>query len=299
MSRPLDRARPLWEMYLVEGLSGDRFAVLSKTHHAVVDGVSAVDIGAVILDDTPEPRDTLPDEWQPAPEPGWHALVAGALADGTPAAIARRQLPSRHRRRRAHREPGVRRPQRSDRGRDANHGPAGAEPAAQRPDQRTTPVRDGGHRSRHLPAHPSSARRHGQRRRAGHRRWCVADLAVDPRGASSRFDVDPGPGAGECAPPGREGQPGEPDLVIPRRPARRRTQPGGRLQRISHAMRAHKDSGQAVAAEALVGLAGFAPPTLHALGARVASSMSRRVFNLIVTNVPGRRFLSTRAEPAC
>ena len=60
-----------------------------------------------------------------------------------------------------------------------------------------------------------------------------------------------------------------------------------RLQRISYAMQAHKDSGQAVAAEALVGLAGFAPPTLHALGARVASSMSRRVFNLIVTNVPG------------
>jgi WS/DGAT/MGAT family acyltransferase len=60
-----------------------------------------------------------------------------------------------------------------------------------------------------------------------------------------------------------------------------------RLQRVSYAMQAHKDSGQAVAAETLVGLAGFAPPTLHALGARVASGMSRRIFNLVVTNVPG------------
>jgi len=44
-SRPLDRSRPLWEMYLVEGLSDGRFAVISKTHHAMVDGVAAVDIG--------------------------------------------------------------------------------------------------------------------------------------------------------------------------------------------------------------------------------------------------------------
>jgi hypothetical protein len=52
-------------------------------------------------------------------------------------------------------------------------------------------------------------------------------------------------------------------------------------------MRAHQDTGRAVGAEALVGLAGFAPPTLHSLGARVASAMSRRMFNLVVTNVPG------------
>jgi len=56
MSRPLDRNRPLWEMYLVEGLSGGRFAILSKTHHAMVDGAGALDIGQVILDLTPEPR---------------------------------------------------------------------------------------------------------------------------------------------------------------------------------------------------------------------------------------------------
>jgi WS/DGAT/MGAT family acyltransferase len=60
-----------------------------------------------------------------------------------------------------------------------------------------------------------------------------------------------------------------------------------RLQRISYAMRAHADTGRAVSASALVELAGFAPATLHAMGARVASGLSRRLFNLIVTNVPG------------
>ena len=55
-SRPLDRARPLWEMYLVEGLADDRFAIITKTHHAMVDGIGAVDIGQVILDASPGRR---------------------------------------------------------------------------------------------------------------------------------------------------------------------------------------------------------------------------------------------------
>jgi hypothetical protein len=52
-------------------------------------------------------------------------------------------------------------------------------------------------------------------------------------------------------------------------------------------MRAHVDSRQSVAADALVRLGGFAPPTLHALGARAASTFSQRIFNILVTNVPG------------
>jgi hypothetical protein len=55
-------------------------------------------------------------------------------------------------------------------------------------------------------------------------------------------------------------------------------------------MRGHKESGSAVAADALVQLSGFAPPTIHALGARTASVMTRRLFNLVVTNVPGPQF---------
>ena len=54
MSTPLDLERPLWQLYLVEGLEGGRHAYISKTHHALVDGVSAVDVGTIMLDPNPE-----------------------------------------------------------------------------------------------------------------------------------------------------------------------------------------------------------------------------------------------------
>ena len=61
-----------------------------------------------------------------------------------------------------------------------------------------------------------------------------------------------------------------------------------------------KASGQALGAQAIVGITGFAPPTLHAIGARAASGLTRRVWNLVVTNVPGPQFpLCTRAVRGC
>ncbi|MFL6168693.1 MAG: wax ester/triacylglycerol synthase domain-containing protein, partial [Ornithinibacter sp.] len=51
--RPLDRSRPMWEVYLVEGLAENRFAIITKTHHSLVDGISAVDIGNVLVDGNP------------------------------------------------------------------------------------------------------------------------------------------------------------------------------------------------------------------------------------------------------
>jgi diacylglycerol O-acyltransferase len=60
-----------------------------------------------------------------------------------------------------------------------------------------------------------------------------------------------------------------------------------RLHQIAFAMRQQMEGGLAVGADALAGLAGFASPTLHSLGARLGSAMSRRLFNLIITNVPG------------
>ncbi len=81
-SQPLDRAKPLWEMWLVEGLTDDRFALLSKSHHAMIDGVSGVDLAQVIFDLGPVPTEVPhPDEaWQPTPEPTPAELVtSGAL----------------------------------------------------------------------------------------------------------------------------------------------------------------------------------------------------------------------------
>lgn len=68
MSRRLDRSRPLWEMTVVDGFAPERVALVPKMHHALVDGVAAVDVGTVVLDPTPEPMDLSPDEpWQPKP----------------------------------------------------------------------------------------------------------------------------------------------------------------------------------------------------------------------------------------
>src|SRR5947208_14815035 len=80
-SQPLDRAKPLWENWLVEGLEDDRFALISKTHHSLVDGISGVDLATVLLDLQPSP--TRPSEqlepWQPKPEPSSAELaLAGA-----------------------------------------------------------------------------------------------------------------------------------------------------------------------------------------------------------------------------
>src|SRR5689334_19303014 len=86
-SQPLDRDKPLWEMWLVEGLEpgpdGPRFAILSKTHHALVDGISGVDIVSVLFDaaaEAPVPADGLP-RWTPRPEPSKAQLLAEALLE--------------------------------------------------------------------------------------------------------------------------------------------------------------------------------------------------------------------------
>jgi diacylglycerol O-acyltransferase len=79
--RPLDRSRPLWEMYLIQGLDGGRCALYAKVHHSLIDGVSAAGIVAALLDLEPEPREVeVDDEWHPERPPGPWGMLAGAAA---------------------------------------------------------------------------------------------------------------------------------------------------------------------------------------------------------------------------
>ena len=85
LARRLDRSRPLWEMYLVEGLEGGRFALVAKSHLCLVDGIDTVDIGQVLLDAEPEPTASTggrsESTWRPLAEPSAVELVAGALLE--------------------------------------------------------------------------------------------------------------------------------------------------------------------------------------------------------------------------
>jgi diacylglycerol O-acyltransferase / wax synthase len=80
-SQQLDRSKPLWELWLIEGLKGDRFAIVGKTHHCLVDGISGIDITTVLFDAEPEPSSTLEpqEQWLPEPEPTEAQVLSEAL----------------------------------------------------------------------------------------------------------------------------------------------------------------------------------------------------------------------------
>ena len=104
MSRPLDPDRPLWEMFVVEGLDGDRTALIAKVHHAILDGVSGASILAAFLDLTPRARIVAapPERWDPAPLPGSAQMLRYAASS-----LSHQPARSRHSRRRGggHRGP--------------------------------------------------------------------------------------------------------------------------------------------------------------------------------------------------
>ena len=94
-SQQLDRSKPLWELWLVEGLESGEAAIISKSHHALVDGVSGVDLGTVLFDLSPETKNLAPKEpWVPAPVPspaqlaakGFEGIVRRAVELGSGAA---------------------------------------------------------------------------------------------------------------------------------------------------------------------------------------------------------------------
>ena len=77
----LDRERPLWEIWLVEGLEGGNVALLQKTHHALIDGVSGVDVATLLLDMSPTIVPPVVPEWTPEPAPSASQLLLDTLRE--------------------------------------------------------------------------------------------------------------------------------------------------------------------------------------------------------------------------
>jgi WS/DGAT/MGAT family acyltransferase len=80
-SVPLDRDKPLWELWIADELADGRVGVVGKAHHCMVDGIAAVELGALLLDPTAEPPEAEPDDWRPRHEPGRLALLGDGLLD--------------------------------------------------------------------------------------------------------------------------------------------------------------------------------------------------------------------------
>jgi diacylglycerol O-acyltransferase / wax synthase len=289
-SQRLDRSKPLWEIWLVDRMAGGRFALIAKTHHALVDGISGVDITTVLFDTQPEP--VLPprpaEPWTARPLPGQAKLLGEALLERTtvPGEMTRgaRAL-TRHPRRAVRRVreglasigatalPGL--------GHPAPHTPLNVDIG---PHRRYTwvdaelarfkAIKDtlGGTLNDVVLASVSLAL--GSHLRAqGHDTEGLTMRAMVP--VSVRADAERGALGNRVAaiwaplPVGVE-------------------DPAACLEEIRLAMEDLKRSGQAVGAQMITNLAGFAPPTILSQAARLQAR--QRFFNLVVTNVPGPQF---------
>ncbi len=288
MSQNLDRAKPLWEMWVVEGLDEGRWALISKVHHAMVDGVATTDLMTVLLDKERNPERPPPESWSAEPAPGGARLLADAIVERAvnpfiaaeqlvdalraSAAIgvgARRHIPRTRRGSPAWR--GVARPPRST-ARSARTA-AGTGPAAACRTCGSYARRSGAPSTTSCwlpsPTASASCSSHAESRSTA---CCVRSFRS------------------------RSGVPDERGTYNNRVSAMFAELPVGiedpvaRLESISAQMAGLKESKQAVAGETLTSLSGFAPPMLLALGARLASRLPQHALNTGTTNVPGPQF---------
>jgi WS/DGAT/MGAT family acyltransferase len=285
-SQQLDRSKPLWENWLVEGLEGNRFALLSKTHHSLVDGISGVDLATVLFDASPTPAPP-PDDlepWQPRPEPSAAELVvAGARgAVNVTAGIARRAVSA-----------ALNPTHAVNRLRDAAEGVgeivwAGLNPAPETPlnveigpHRRLAIVRQelsdyklvkdalGGTVNDVVLSVVSGALAKWLRRR-GIRTEGLEMRALVPVSVRTQDE---------------RGQLGN-KLTVMRGPLPVYiSDPVARMRFVKKAMDGLKESKQAVGAATLAAVNDLAPPTILAQASRL--NFSTRLFNLIVTNIPG------------
>jgi diacylglycerol O-acyltransferase len=292
-ARPLDKTRPLWEMYLVEGLAKNRVALYTKSHQALINGMTALEIGHVIADRTRQPAPFPEDIWIPEREPGSTRLLVGALADWAVKPSAQLQAVGS-----------------AMAGLATNYGELLN--AGRRVFDIARTVARGTAPSSPLNATVSR-----------HRRFTVARGSLeDYRAVRARYDCDindvvlavvtgalgnwlmsRGEGVSSSATiramaPLSVYAEGQHDSTGPGQMISQVTPflvdlPVGegnavvRLSQIAHATESNPSAARLVDARTIVTLSGFAPPTLHAMAIRVATSFSARVFNLLITNAPG------------
>jgi WS/DGAT/MGAT family acyltransferase len=290
MSQRLDRTKPLWEMWMAEGLDDGRWALLTKAHHCMVDGVSGTDLFAVMMDSAPQPSAPVPDHWLPEPAPSAAELVVKAVTD-----MARSPYEQVRALRAGLRVPrqtvdqlrevlkglsstaGVVRPTAAS----GLNGPIGPH---RRYAWASTTVDDikrvrktlGGSFNDVVLAAITSGFRELLLSRGESVDRVVRTLvpvSVRPRDESGRA-VGDGTFENKVA------------AMFAELPVSL-ADPVERLNAISAQMAKLKESNQALAAEALTAMSGFAPPVLLALGTRIASRAAQRNINTVTTNVPG------------
>lgn len=295
MARRLDRSRPLWEIYLVEGLEDNRFALVAKSHLSLVDGIDTVDIGQVLLDAGATRSGGPADSWHPLPEPGPVELLTSALWQGAQdPALALENV------------------------RGALTGALGIAVAVGEVvggvggalgELAGTALRGG-----RLPSDSPLAGPVSEQRRVSTLVIPLADFrAVRDEHAHTVNDVilaviagalrswlltrgesvSPGSSITALVPMSVTEDGGEPTSLGSQVAPHLQNLPIGepnalmRLHQVAYATQAHKDTGRAVGARTLSDIAGFAPTTLHALGVRVSGEIVRKQHDVLITNVPG------------
>ena len=299
--RPLDRSRPLWEIYLVEGLADDRFAIITKSHHSLVDGIHGVDIGNVLVDGNATGNDGVLAAWRPRPEPTAAELLAGAVADvvrtpshlvdsvrggvedvsrtvGKVAGVAGGVLSTVAR---VSARPAPTSPLNASVGRARRYVMVGTDLE----DYRTVRTRLGqGSFADEVTINDVVLATVA----GAFRSWLLTRGEPVHPGTTVRALVPVSVEAGEDARGDAEATSTEIVACFVDLPVGE-PKPSMRLHQIAFSMRQQTESGgrRAVSAETLTGVGGFSPPTMHALGARLGRMVTRRLHNVVVTNVPG------------
>jgi WS/DGAT/MGAT family acyltransferase len=282
-SRPLDRSKSLWEMYLIEGLEDGHIAILTKVHHAMIDGMSGIDIATVLIDVSPEPRAVERQVWSPEKAPDPRDLISHAVLEN------------------------VTDPIRATVGalREAVQAPAAAAERARRLGEGLLSIVRAG-----TPPTSPFNRRVGPNRRFAMTEAPVEDFklvknalggtvndvvlatvggalhrfmtrrALPTAGATMRAMV-PVSTRDESQRMALGNRVSNIFVDIPVGPM----DPAERLAAITRTTKDLKSAHQALGADVIMNAATWAPPTLHALGARLMNR--QRWMNLVVSNVPG------------